>query len=269
MKTKMIELIQGDCLTEMQKIKSGSVDAIITDPPYGTTACKWDSVINLDLMWKELNRIVKPNGSKVIFAQQPFTSVLVVSNINQYRHKWNWVKDKSANFMVAKGQPLKYCEEIVVFNSNGYLQHHNATKKCATYNPQMREGKGATRKYTENERKGHLLELNHRDNATPVISYGNSHKQRYPKDNLEQFTTVHKNRLHPTQKPIALMEYLIKTYTNENETVLDFTMGSGSTGVAAKNLNRSFIGIEQDTNYFKIAEERINKQDLFSQIQNE
>jgi site-specific DNA-methyltransferase (adenine-specific) len=260
----MIKLIKGDCLEVMKSIPDGSVDAIITDPPYGTTACKWDSVIPFDLMWKELNRIVKPNGSKVIFAQQPFTSVLVVSNINQYRHKWNWVKDKSANFMVAKGQPLKYCEEIVVFNSNGYLQHHNATKKCATYNPQMREGKGATRKYTENERKGHLLEINHRDNATPVISYGNSHKQRYPKDNLEQFTTVHKNRLHPTQKPIALMEYLIKTYTNEGETVLDFTMGSGSTMVACQNTNRNGIGIEQDENYFKIATNRINQNKLLS-----
>ena len=265
----MIDLIKGDCLEVMKTIPDGSVDAIITDPPYGTTACKWDSIIDLDLMWKELNRIVKPNGSKVIFAQQPFTSILVVSNIKQYRHKWNWVKDKSANFMVAKAQPLKYCEEIIVFNSNGYLQHHNATKKCATYNPQMRDGKGSTRKYTENDRKGHLLELNHRDNATPVISYGNSHKQRYPKDNLEQFSTVHKNRLHPTQKPILLMEYLIKTYTNENETVLDFTMGSGSTGVACVNTNRNFIGIEQDDKYFDIATERINKEEPQKELFND
>ena len=253
-----INLYKGDCLDIMKTIETGSIDAIITDPPYGTTACKWDSVIPFEPMWEQLNRIIKPNGSKVFFAQQPYTSTLIVSNIKQYRHKWNWVKNKCANFMVAKGQPLKYCEEIIVFNSNGYIQHHNATKKCATYNPQMREGKGSPGKYRERERKGNLLDINYRKNATPLISYGNSHKQRYPKDNLEHFTTVLNNRKHPTQKPVALMEYLIKTYTNENETVLDFTMGSGSTGVACVNTNRDFIGIEMDDNYFEIAKKRID-----------
>jgi len=258
----MIQLIQGDCITEMQKIESGSVDAIITDPPYGTTSCKWDSIIDLDLMWKELNRVIKPTGAIVLFAQQPFSSVLLVSNVKKFRHRFLWEKDKCANFMVAKAQPLKYTEDILVFCNVGFLKNQFG-KPTGTYNPQMRNGKGNDRDLKKIvDKSKNLDDINKRDNPTRLKLSNNSAKQRFPKDVLN-ITTQHK-RVHPTQKPIALMEYLIKTYTNENETVLDFTMGSGSTGVAAKNLNRSFIGIEQDPNYFKIAEERINKQDLFT-----
>jgi len=266
----MINLYKGDCLELMKDIPDGSVDAIITDPPYGTTACKWDSVIDLDLMWKELNRVIKPTGAIVLFAQQPFTSVLLVSNIKKYRHKFIWQKDKCANFMVAKGQPLKYTEDILVFCEYGFIQ--NQYKNIiGTYNPKMT--------YVENEcfNSGHtrgktMKEINQRPTSTNFKSDPNKdHKSRFPKD-IIFFKVPKKGKLHPTQKPVALMEYLIKTYTNENETVLDFTMGSGSTGVACVNTNRNFIGIEMDDNYFQIAEQRIkdqqrkNEEELFRNL---
>ena len=239
----MIQLIQGDCLTEMQKIESCSVDAIITDPPYGTTACKWDSVIDFGLMWGQLNRVIKPNGAIVLFGSEPFSSALRMSNIKNYKYDWIWRKPKGTGHLNVKRMPMNDVETICVF----YM------KQCF-YNPQFIEGKPYKAKSGKSSFDGYG-----KDNRK-----GNDNKgKRYPKRVLE-FNVVERNTLHPTQKPIALMEYLIKTYTNENETVLDFTMGSGSTGVAAKNLNRSFIGIEQDPKYFKIAEERINKPDLFS-----
>jgi len=251
----MIKLIKGDCLEIMKTIPDGSIDAIITDPPYGTTACKWDSIIDLNLMWKELNRVIKPTGAIVLFAQQPFSSVLLVSNVKKFRHRFLWEKDKCANFMVAKAQPLKYTEDILVFCNVGFLENQFGNP-TGTYNPQMRNGKGNNRDLEKIvDKSKNLDEINKRDNPTRLKLSNNSAKQRFPKDILN-ITTQHK-RLHPTQKPILLMEYLIKTYTNENETVLDFTMGSGSTGVACKNTNRNFIGIEQDDKYFEIAEQRI------------
>ena len=255
----MIDLRLGDCLEVMKSIPDGSIDAIITDPPYGTTACKWDSVIDFDLMWEQLNRIIKPNGAIVLFAQQPFSSVLLVSNVKKFRHRFLWEKDKCANFMVAKAQPLKYTEDILVFCNVGFLKNQFG-KPTGTYNPQMREGKGNDRDLKKIvDKSKNLDDINKRENPTKLKLSNNSAKQRFPKDVLN-ITTQHK-RVHPTQKPIALMEYLIKTYTNESETVLDFTMGSGSTGVAAKNTNRNFIGIEQDENYFNISKERINKEE--------
>jgi len=251
----MIQLFKGDCLEIMKTIPDGSIDAIITDPPYGTTACKWDSIIDLNLMWKELNRVIKPTGAIVLFAQQPFSSVLLVSNVKKFRHRFLWEKDKCANFMVAKAQPLKYTEDILVFCNVGFLENQFGNP-TGTYNPQMRNGKGNNRDLEKIvDKSKNLDEINKRDNPTRLKLSNNSAKQRFPKDILN-ITTQHK-RLHPTQKPILLMEYLIKTYTNENETVLDFTMGSGSTGVACKNTNRNFIGIEQDDKYFEIAEQRI------------
>jgi DNA modification methylase len=253
----MIELIQGDCLTEMQKIKSGSIDAIITDPPYGTTACKWDSVIDFDLMWEQLNRIIKPNGAIVLFGSEPFSSTLVVSNIKNFKYRWTWNKIKASNHLNSRRQPLRCIEDILVFY-----------KKQPTYNPQLRDrdkkhirdpkkeyGKGNNKTYGKTDD-------NFMFNSGRVIPL----EKGYPLDliTISQIGSFGDKRQHPTQKPVELMEYLLKTYTNENETVLDFTMGSGTTGVAAKNLNRSFIGIEQDPKYFKIAEERINKQDLFT-----
>ena len=261
----MIKLLQGDCLEKMKLIPDGSIDAIITDPPYGTTACKWDSVIPFDLMWEQLNRIIKPNGAIVLFAQQPFSSLLLVSNIKNYRHRFLWEKDKCANFMVAKAQPLKYTEDILVFCNVGFLDNQ-FKKLIGTYNPQMRKGKGNDRDLKKIvDKSKNLDDINKRENPTKLKLSNNSAKQRFPKDILN-VTSEHK-RIHPTQKPVELMEYLIKTYTNENETVLDFTMGSGSTGVACKNLNRNFIGIEMDNKYFELAKNRIENhiviKDLF------
>jgi site-specific DNA-methyltransferase (adenine-specific) len=251
----MIDLRLGNCLQVMKTIEDNSIDAIITDPPYGTTSCKWDSIIDLELMWIELNRIIKPTGAIVLFAQQPFSSVLIVSNIKKYRHKFVWQKDKCANFMTAKAQPLKYTEDILVFCEYGFLQNQYKNT-IGTYNPQMTyvENKG----FNSGQIRGETMkEINLRPTNTNFKSDPNKDpKSRFPKDTIF-FKVPKKGKVHPTQKPVELMEYLIKTYTNENETVLDFTMGSGSTMVACDNLNRNGIGIEMDQSYFKIAQKRI------------
>lgn len=234
----MIKLMEGDCLDLMSNIESGSVDAIITDPPYGTTACKWDSIIPLEPMWKQLKRIIKPNGAIVFNSAQPYTSVLVGSNLKDFKYDWTWRKPKGTGHLNAKKQPLRDKEDILIFYS----------KQC-TYNPQMVSGDPFGKKTGSKQQSGVTREhgeFRNKNNGT-----------RYPKQVLE-FGVVERGNQHPTQKPVQLMEYLIKTYTNEQETVLDFTMGSGSTGVACKNLNRNFIGIEKDTQYFKIAQDRIN-----------
>ena len=251
----MIELLKGDCLEVMKSIEDNSIDAIICDPPYGTTSCKWDSVIDLGLMWEQLNRIIKPTGVIVLFAQQPFTSVLLVSNIKKYRHKFIWQKDKCANFMVAKAQPLKYTEDILVFCNYGFLQNQYKNT-IGTYNPQMTYV--ANEVFNSGQIKGKTMkEINPRPTNVNFKSNPNKDpKSRFPRDTIS-FKVPKKGKVHPTQKPVLLMEYLIKTYTNENETVLDFTMGSGSTGVAAINTNRNFIGIEQDENYYNISVQRI------------
>jgi len=253
----MIDLIKGDCLEVMKSIPDASIDAIITDPPYGTTACKWDSVIDFDLMWEQLNRVIKPNGAIVLFAQQPFSSVLIVSNIKKYRHKFVWEKDKCANFMTAKAQPLKYTEDILVFCNYGFLQNQYKNT-IGTYNPQMTYVKSEA--VNSGQIRGKTMEeINLRPTNTNFKSDPKKDpKSRYPKDRIN-FNVPKKDKVHPTQKPVELMEYLIKTYTNENETVLDFTMGSGSTMVACQNTNRNGIGIEQDEKYFKLAEDRIKE----------
>tara|TARA_R100000541_G_scaffold17734_1_gene27596 strand:- start:7 stop:705 length:699 start_codon:yes stop_codon:yes gene_type:complete len=232
----MIDLRRGDCLEVMKSIPSGSVDAIITDPPYGTTACKWDSVINFDLMWEQLNRIIKPNGAIVLFGSEPFSSALRMSNIKNYKYDWIWKKNNATLFQHAKRMPLCEIENIIVF-----------AKKQPTYNPQ---GLKIFNKINNRGSMGRNL------GKGTINKYIQTHTN-YPRRILEYSKD---GKLHSTQKPIALMEYLIKTYTNENETVLDFTMGSGSTGVACKNTKRNFIGIEQDENYFNIAKERINEE---------
>ena len=250
-------LYKGDCLEVMKSIPDGSIDAIITDPPYGTTACKWDSVIDFGLMWEELNRIIKPNGAIVLFGSEPFSSALRMSNIKNYKYDWIWKKNTSGGFATAKRMPLKKHENISVF----YI-------KQPTYNPQFEEYSESTKKRFKNGEK--VNRQKQVKNSTNKIQAGLSFKGEqgimisrgtYPQRIQEFKNKANNKRKHPTQKPVALMEYLIKTYTNENETVLDFTMGSGSTGVAAKNLNRKFIGIEQDEKYFKIATDRINKQE--------
>ena len=244
----MIDLRQGDCLEVMKTIKTGSIDAIITDPPYGTTACKWDSVIPFDLMWEQLNRIIKPNGAIVLFGSEPFSSFLRCSNIKDFKYDWIWDKKRITNPMMAKRQPLRQHEVISVFY-----------KKQPTYNPvpYIKNTLGNLGKQVKEHKTGTQGE------STLYQNKGNNNKFGYPRTLLTQIPVINnlskdRSGLHPTQKPIALMEYLIKTYTNKNETVLDFTMGSGSTGVACVNTKRNFIGIEQDDKYFNISKERIN-----------
>ena len=232
------KLYQGDCLEVMDRlVKEGiKVDMILTDPPYGTTRNKWDSIIPLNKMWKMLDKLVKPNGAIVLFAQTPFDKVLGASNLKMLRYEWIWDKKLGTGHLNAKKMPMKQHENILVFY-----------KKLPTYNPQMREGQPY-----------------HKTSSTTSSNYGKqtvtertSDGGRYPISILEFSNANRNNRLHPTQKPVDLLEYLIKTYTNEGELVLDFTMGSGSTGVACINTNRKFIGIELDEKYFNIAKNRL------------
>jgi len=234
----MIELLQGDCLERMKGIPDGSVDMVLTDPPYETTACKWDSIIPLEPMWEQLKRIIKPNGAIVMTASQPFTSILVCSNLKMFKYDWCWQKPKGTGHLNAKKQPMRDKEDVLVFYA----------KQC-TYNPQMTDGEPFGKKTGAAQQSG----VTGMHGEFRNINTGT----RYPKQ-VQQWPVVERGTMHPTQKPVALMEYLIKTYTNEGETVLDFTMGSGTTGVACKSLNRNFIGIELDETYFKVAQDRIS-----------
>jgi len=234
-------LMQGDCLELMQSIPDGLVDMVLTDPPYGTTACKWDTVIDLDVMWAQLKRIVKPDGAIVMTAAQPFTSALVMSNPKMYRHQWVWDKATISNPMQAKHQPLRQHEDVLVFSA-----------KRPEYLPQKTD--------LHLERKWRQAKQ-HADAAVPAKEGAKGvAKGKYPKT-IQRFNAAkfEGKTIHPTQKPVALMEYMIKTYTHEGDAVLDFTMGSGTTGVACANLGRSFIGIELDADYFDIAEKRIQE----------
>jgi len=234
----MKQLYLGDCLDILPTLTDKSIDHILTDIPYGTTACKWDSIIPFEPMWKELKRIIKDNGCIALFGSEPFSSYLRTSNIKWFKYDWYWNKKQGTGFLNAKRQPLKNIEQVLIFY-----------KKQPIYNPQFTKGKPYTIK------QGGVSKVY--DNPDKEI-ITNNNGFRYPLTLLE--FNRDKSRIHPTQKPVALLEYLIKTYTNENDTVLDFTMGSGSTGVASKNLNRNFIGIEKDKDYFDIARTRINDQ---------
>lgn len=237
---KDIKLFKGDCLELLKNIPDGSVDMVLTDPPYGTTACKWDTVINLDKMWLELKRVIKPNGAIVLFGSEPFSSTLRLSNLKGYKYDLYWKKEKPTNFFQLKKRFGKSTEIISVFY-----------KGQCTYNPQ---------KYTVEHRIKNKPKGKHNSIITgvnkEVVPYQDD-GTRYPDDVLEFRREQLGTTVHPTQKPVALIEYLIKTYTNEGEVVLDFTMGSGTTGVGCVNTNRSFIGIEMDDKYFDIAENRI------------
>ena len=245
----MIDLLKGDCLEIMKSIPSGSIDAIITDPPYGTTACKWDSVIDFDLMWEQLNRIIKPNGAIVLFGSEPFSSALRMSNIKNYKYDWIWEKDKGSNFAVSRKQPLKKHEIISVFykkqpfyDYKGELLDKPITRVLSKSKAETTALDG-TKNFKKNGERKKVTYTNKTKKSTLYFKRDNQFNKSY----------------HPTQKPVSLIEYLIKTYTKENETVLDFTMGSGSTGVACVNTKRNFIGIEQDENYFNIAKKRIEE----------
>lgn len=234
----MIKLYKGDCLEVMKDILDKTIDMILCDLPYGTTRNKWDSVIPLDKLWEQYERIIKDNGAIVLFSQMPFTAELVHSNLNLFKYEWIWQKENGTGFLNAKKMPLKIHENIEIFY-----------KKTPTYNPQMRKG---FKPYTI--KKGHHG-TNYGDDKGAITT---SNGERYPIDLIE--FKRDKEKLHPTQKPAELLEYLIKTYTNEGELVLDNCMGSGSTGVACKHTNRNFIGIELDENYFEIAKNRIEEE---------
>ena len=258
-KTDNYEIYKGDCLEVMDKlIEQGvKVDAIITDPPYGTTACKWDSVIPFDVMWERLNKLIKPNGAIVLFGSEPFSSQLRCSNLKNYKYDWIWEKSKCSNFPHAKNMPLKFHENIIVF-SRGKIGHISQLKeKRMIYNPQGIKKVDKTwerkRKYDKGDNGHHLVRESHKlkriiefeNFPTTIIKIGNSNNNE--------------RKFHPTQKPVSLLMYLVRTYTNENEVILDFTMGSGSTGVACMLTDRKFIGVELDDKYFEIAENRLKE----------
>lgn len=241
---KDIELWHGDCLELMKDIPDGSIDMILCDLPYGTTACKWDTIIPFEPLWEQYRRIIKNNGAIVLTASQPFTSALVMSNTKMFKYTWTWVKNKKTGFLNAKKQPLRQVEDVVVFYS-----------KQPTYIPQKTQGHKPVNSYTKHTSDGTTM------GKTKVGITGGGQTDRYPSNVLTIPVVNNDNsngdKFHPTQKPVELFEYLIKTYTNEGDLVLDNCMGSGTTGVACKNLNRSFIGIEMDDKYFEIAKKRI------------
>ena len=236
------KLYQGDCLEVMDRLISLGVkfDAIITDPPYGTTSCKWDSVIPFDKMWEKINKLIKTNGAIVLFGNEPFTSKLICSNLKGFKYRWDWNKKIPSGMSYAKYRPMQQTEDICIFTKNG---------EKTIYNPQMikrdKPIKSGGTKHSE---------------TAPIKYKDKDFKKTYEYKNpitLIEFDKIRKGSLHPTQKPVELLEYLIKTYTNENEVVLDFTMGSGSTGIACMNTNRRFVGIELEEKYFNIAVERL------------
>jgi len=244
----MIDLRLGDCLEVMKTIPDKSIDMILCDLPYGTTACKWDTIIPFEPLWEQYKRIIKDNGAIVLTASQPFTSALVMSNIKMFKYEWVWNKDKAGNIMCSGYQPMKVHENILVFS-----------KSKTVFNKQITEAKIKNIRPTGKEYKN-------RDGIIGVHNWKHSDSRDNTKRNPKTLINISSisaecnnvNRLHPTQKPVALFEYLIKTYTNEGDLVLDNCAGSGTTGVACKNLNRNCILIEKDETYFKIAERRIN-----------
>ena len=237
-------LYNGDCLQIMNNLIEQGIkaDAIITDIPYGTTACQWDEVIPLDKMWYYIKQIRKENAAILLFGNEPFNSYLRISNIKEYKYDIYWQKERATNIFQLKKRPAKVIETISVFY-----------KKQCTYNPQMNKHEGPLRtNKIKNGRLGVLV-----DSKNRIPSEYKDTGFRYPLQIVQFKRDILTSNLHPTQKPISLMEYLVKTYTNENDLVLDFTMGSGSTGIACKSLKRKFIGIELDRNYFNIAKQRI------------
>lgn len=238
-------LLHGDCIKRMDDIDDESVDMIMCDPPYEITQCKWDSIIDLKKMWQQLNRVCSPNAAIVFTAAQPFTTLLISSNPEMFKYCMVWKKNRKTGFLNAKIQPLRQTEDIVVFY-----------RKQCTYNPIKTTGHPPVNSFTKNTSDGETL------GRTKTGIKGGGQTDRYP-TNIIEIDGVNNDgskekRYHPSQKPVALMEYLIKTYSNEGDVVLDFAMGSGTTGVACQNLNRIFVGIEKDLKYFNIAVDRIS-----------
>lgn len=247
--SKRVVLKQGDCLQVMQKIPDKSVDMILCDLPYGISACKWDRVISFDKLWKQYERVIKNEGAIVLFAVQPFTSKLILSNEKLYKYNWYWVKSKAANFLNKRYQPGKIIEDVCVFGKSATSYSRKGVNM--KYIPQLEYGKPYKTSGGNNERLS--SSISGRIKNIETINNG----ERLP-DNVLRFNPD-KKKIHPTQKPVSLLEYLIRTYTNENDIVLDNCMGSGSTGVACIKNNRKFIGIELDDEYYSLAKRRIRK----------
>jgi len=247
-----IELIQGDCLEKMKDIPDGSIDLILCDLPYGTTACKWDVVIPFEPLWDQYKRIIKDRGAIVLFGSQPFTSLMIMSCFDLFKYCWYWRKSKPNGWQHSKNRPMTAIEECCVFSKAPMGHISQLGEKRMVYNPQGIISIG-TKKVTA---VAHGTMMGARPNQIGVEYEAFA---GFPHNVLEYPNVIGIKALHPTQKPVSLLEYLIKTYTLEGETVLDNCMGSGSTGVACKNLNRNFIGIELDPEYFKIAEKQINE----------
>jgi len=229
------KIYKGDCLDVMKDIDDGSIDLILADPPYGTVSCHWDTVIPFVPMWEHLKRIIKPNGAIVMTASQPFTTALISSNMEMFKYCWVWNKKKGGNIMSLKWQPYKVHEDVVVF-CDGAVNY---------YPIKTPQNKRTGKTYSDGEANG-------------IKNYGDvrTYTDKHPKSIIEISNANQRGKVHPTQKPVQLMEYLIKTYTNEGETVLDFAAGSGTTGIAAINTNRNFILIEKDEKYYEIAKKR-------------
>ena len=264
----MLKLHQGDCLVEMNKIADGSVDLILCDLPYGTTDRKgikdkgdnrllsWDTVIPLDKLWEQYRRVLKERGTVVLTADQPFTSQLILSNLDWFKYEWIWKKKKTTGFLLANYRPMKETEDVVVFSPAGAAaaSRHGGNM---TYNPQGLIEKKVKKKNSAKRLGKFLHNPEHMGKGNKLL-HETEYEQKYtnyPSEIIE--FGLDKDSIHPTQKPVALMDYLIKTYSNENEVVLDNCMGSGTTGVSAVRCNRKFIGIEKDENYFNLASDRI------------
>lgn len=239
----MIDLKHGDCLALMKDIPDGSVDMILCDLPYGTSACKWDTVIPFEPLWEQYNRIIKENGAIVLFGSQPFTSRLVVSNLTNFKYEWIWEKDAGSNFATVKYQPMKEHENVLVFGKGKTKYYPILQERIGSRKGKKTVSVDSGRKNSVYGTKGGGLRLEVQELRCPRSI------QRFNRE----------RGLHPTQKPVALLEYLIRTYTNPGDLVLDNCMGSGSTGVACVNTGRSFIGMELDRGYYEIASKRINE----------
>lgn len=245
----MIDLFCGDCLKLMPSIPDGSVDMVLADLPYGTTACKWDTVIPFDALWEQYRRIAKPSAAIVLTAAQPFTTALIASNMREFAYCWVWDKKFAANFVQAKRMPLRVHEDVVVFCTSG---------KTPTYYPQMAPRDKPIKK--GGNKQSAAIPIRQTETAAAFSAAGKTYDEKCPETIIE-FNCREGRGIHPTQKPVALMEYLIRTYTNEGEVVMDNCMGSGTTGVAAVRCGRRFIGIEMDARYFEAAKSRIQEEE--------
>ena len=262
-----VALYNGDCLEIMQELEDSSIELILADLPYGTTdrhgkggsrVFKWDSVIDLDKLWKQYKRILKTNGTVVLTADQPFTSQLVLSNLEWFKYEWIWKKSRTTGFFHANHRPMKKTEDILVFSEGGAAApSSNSRRGNMTYNPQGLIEKKVKKK-NNRKRMGKVLGVEEFAGKNNKMFSNSEYEQKwtnYPTEILE--FSIENDTIHPTQKPVPLMEYLIRTYSHEGETVLDNVMGSGTTGIAAINTNRNFIGIEMDEKYFELSQERI------------